>query len=97
MTYAITIHEMQQNKHDNLQQQPRLLQQYRSPEPYLNMTLKVISCAPRAFEINNFLSETEVNHIMYLTTGMKLHRSTTAGANKQIVGEEDSTSSTRTR
>lgn len=57
----------------------RLLQQYRSPEPMLNMTLKVLSCAPRAFEIDNFLSQTEVDHIMYLTTGMKLHRSTTAG------------------
>lgn len=58
---------------------PRLLQEYRSPEPILNMTLKVISCAPRAFEITNFLSPTEVDHILYLTTGMKLHRSTTAG------------------
>lgn len=58
---------------------PRLLQEYRSPEPVLNMTLKVISCAPRAFEITNFLSKTEVDHILYLTTGMKLHRSTTTG------------------
>ena len=40
----------------------------------------ILSCsAPRAFEISNFLSQTEVDHIMYLTTGMKLHRSTTAG------------------
>ena len=76
---------------------PRILQQYRSPEPYLNLTMTVLSCAPRAFEIKNFLSETEVNHIMYLTTGMKLHRSTTSGANKQLVDEEDSTSNTRTR
>merc|ERR1739848_577232 len=47
----------------------------------LNMTLKVISCVPRAFEITNFLSQTEVDHIMFLTTGMKLHRSTTSGDN----------------
>lgn len=58
---------------------PRHLQEYRSPDPTLNMTLKVLSCAPRVFEINNFLSQTEVDHILYLTTGMSLHRSTTSG------------------
>ncbi|KAL7484637.1 hypothetical protein ACHAW6_010272 [Cyclotella cf. meneghiniana] len=78
---------------------PRILQQYRSPEPFLNLTLKVLSCAPRAFEIDNFLSQTEVDHIMYLTTGMKLHRSTTAGSNGQLSEEDlgrDSTRNTRT-
>lgn len=77
--------------------EPRLLQQYRSPEPMLNMTLKVLSCAPRAFEIDNFLSETEVNHILYLATGMNLHRSSTAGDNNQDKdAERDSTRDTRT-
>jgi len=75
---------------------PRLLQEYRSPEPMLNMTMKVISCAPRAFEIDNFLSETEVNHILYLTTGMNLHRSTTAGDNNIAEDERDDVRSTRT-
>mmetsp|Transcript_25348 Transcript_25348/g.50790 ORF Transcript_25348/g.50790 Transcript_25348/m.50790 type:complete len:506 (+) Transcript_25348:139-1656(+) len=74
--------------------EPRLLQQYRTQEPYLNMTLKVLSCAPRAFEINNFLSQTEVDHIMYLTTGMELHRSTTAG--EETGTERDQTRNTRT-
>mmetsp|Transcript_21778 Transcript_21778/g.52659 ORF Transcript_21778/g.52659 Transcript_21778/m.52659 type:complete len:534 (+) Transcript_21778:52-1653(+) len=75
--------------------EPRLLEQYRSPEPVLNMTLKVLSCAPRAFEISNFLSQTEVDHIMYLTTGMKLHRSTTAGDSGPDP-DRDQSSETRT-
>lgn len=74
--------------------EPRLLQQYRTQEPYLNMTLKVLSCAPRAFEINNFLSPTEVDHILYLTTGMDLHRSTTAGTDSGT--KRDQTRDTRT-
>ena len=78
---------------------PRILQEYRSPDPILNMTLTVLSCAPRAFEIKNFLSPAEVGHIMYLTTGMKLHRSTTAGSNGQLTKEDlekDDTRNTRT-
>ena len=78
---------------------PRTLQKYRSPDPVLNMTLTVLSCAPRAFEIQDFLSPAEVDHIMYLTTGMKLHRSTTAGSNDQLSKgdlERDDTRNTRT-
>jgi len=75
----------------------RVLSQYRDPEPTMNMTLKVVSCAPRAFEIQDFLSQTEVDHIMYLTTGMKLHRSTTAGDGATAKdAERDSTKDTRT-
>lgn len=77
--------------------EPRLLSQYRDKEPMLNMTLKVLSCAPRAFEIDNFLSQIEVDHIMYLTTGLNLHRSTTAGDNSNSVdSKRDSTRDTRT-
>ena len=41
--------------------QPRLLHQYRSKEQpkYMNMTMEVLSCAPRVFKIDNFLSEVE--------------------------------------
>lgn len=64
--------------------EPRLLQEYRSDDPVMNMTLTVISCAPRAFEIPNFLSDVEVDHILELATGMTLHDSTvgTDGTNK---------------
>ena len=78
----------------------RLLFQYREQQQqYLNMTLKVISCAPRAFEINNFLSQAEVDHIMYLTTGLNLVRSTTAGGAERFNAaelERDHTKNTRT-
>lgn len=56
---------------------PRLLNDYRDPNETLNLTLTVLSCAPRVFEINNFLSDVEIDHILYLATGMKLLRSTT--------------------
>lgn len=75
--------------------EPRLLFEYREEEAYLNMTLKVLSCAPRAFEINDFLSQVEVDHIMYLTTGLSLHRSTTAGGAERDE-ERDHTKDTRT-
>jgi len=58
--------------------------------------LRVISCSPRAFEIDDFLSQTEVDHIMYLTTGMKLHRSTTASGSEKDPTAEDGTKDTRT-
>lgn len=76
--------------------EPRILQEYRAEEPILNMTMKVLSCAPRAFEIVHFLSQAEVNHIMYLTTGMDLRRSTTAGDVDAKDAERDSTRNTRT-
>ena len=52
--------------------------QYRDKEnEYLNLTLKVVSCAPRAFEIRNFLSDIEVDHLLHLVNQMSLLRSTT--------------------
>jgi len=61
--------------------EPRLLQQYRTKDQdILNMTLKVTSYAPRVFEIDNFLSEVEAQHILKLATGMDLSLSTTSGS-----------------
>lgn len=73
----------------------RRLQEYRSPDtPELNLTLTVLSCEPRVFEIKNFLSEVEVDHILELATGMKLKRSMTqAGTSaKQTTSETTRTS-----
>lgn len=57
---------------------PRSLKEYRDTErTQMNMTLKVLSCAPRAFEIRNFLSSVEVDHIIKLATGMDLKVSVT--------------------
>lgn len=57
--------------------EPRLLQEHRVEEPVLNLTLKVLSCAPRVFQIDNFLSDIEVDHILELAGGMRLSESTT--------------------
>jgi prolyl 4-hydroxylase len=55
-----------------------LLKEYRQPdEEILNMTMKVISCAPRAFEIQNFLSEIEVEHLLNLASTFDLELSST--------------------
>lgn len=56
---------------------PRHLQEYRDPSsPTMNMTLKVMSCAPRVLEIPNFLSEVEVQHILELAGEYDLKTST---------------------
>ena len=57
--------------------EPRLLQEYRTEQPILNLTLEVMSCAPRVFQIDNFLSGVEVDHILELAGGMNLKKSTT--------------------
>ena len=57
--------------------EPRLLQEHRVEEPVLNLTLKVLSCAPRVFQIDSFLSDVEVDHILELAGGMSLRESTT--------------------
>lgn len=74
---------------------PRPLAQYRSPEPTLNLTLTVLSCAPRAFEIRNFLSPIEVDHIVHMATGMKLHISSTSGGGEGKRSTDSSTRSSR--
>lgn len=59
-----------------------LLNEYRSNEKTMNMTLKVISCAPRVFEIQNFLSDVEVEHILNIAGGSNLHLSSVSGGTK---------------
>mmetsp|Transcript_14150 Transcript_14150/g.20899 ORF Transcript_14150/g.20899 Transcript_14150/m.20899 type:complete len:599 (-) Transcript_14150:148-1944(-) len=54
------------------------LASYRSKETHLNLTLKVLSCSPRVFEIQNFLSHAEVDHIVHMATGIKLKVSSTS-------------------
>ena len=54
------------------------LSEYRQPGE-MNMTIKALSCAPRAFEIQNFLSDVEVDHILNVIKTRHLERSTTAG------------------
>jgi hypothetical protein len=78
---------------------PRIMQEHRVPDQdFMNMTLKVLSVAPRVFEIENFLSQAEVNHILELAGGIELSESTTGdvGSNKQISPKEEKRSKTRT-
>jgi hypothetical protein len=69
------------------------LKAYRSPEETLTLNMTVISVAPRAFEIRNFLSSEEVTHILELSTGMQLSRSTTRAGS---IGEMRTDDATRT-
>eukprot|EP00546_Thalassionema_frauenfeldii_P022080 CAMPEP_0178905740 /NCGR_PEP_ID=MMETSP0786-20121207/6443_1 /TAXON_ID=186022 /ORGANISM="Thalassionema frauenfeldii, Strain CCMP 1798" /LENGTH=498 /DNA_ID=CAMNT_0020577381 /DNA_START=127 /DNA_END=1622 /DNA_ORIENTATION=- len=75
--------------------EPRLLLEYRSSEPLLNMTLKVLSCAPRAFEIKNFLSPIEVQHMLQIASGEDLSLSQT-GIGGSEDGEDAGVAGTRT-
>jgi prolyl 4-hydroxylase len=53
------------------------MRRHRARDPTLNLTLKVLSCSPRVFEIDNFLSDTEVAHLMDIAKHIELKRSTT--------------------
>lgn len=78
---------------------PRILSEYRDPtSSKLNMTLKVLSCAPRVFEIENFLSPVEVAHILHVAGGITLGRSSVGdiGAKGHKHDEDDDVASTRT-
>lgn len=73
----------------------RALEGHRDPGT-LNMTMTVLSCAPRAFEIKNFLSDVEIDHILYLATGMSLGKSSTSSGTGGGKGSYDDSVSVRT-
>lgn len=71
---------------------PLILAEHRKTDEFMNMTLKVLSCRPRVYEIENFLSDAEVDHIIHLADSMNLQASSTgSGANSKVEKE------TRTR
>ena len=67
---------------------------YRGPNQSLNLTLTAVSCAPRAFEIQNFLSDIEIDHVLKLATGLTLSQSTVAGG--ESGGKKDDATRTST-
>jgi len=82
---------------------PRHFQEYRTkdeithePLEFMNMTLKVLSCAPRVFEIPNFMSQMEVHHILELAGAIQLAESTTGdvGTNR---GPKETSSARQTK
>lgn len=70
---------------------PVALREYRAEEPTMELTLTTVSCAPRAFEILDFLSEVEVDHILALAHRKKLLPSTT-GSNSDKADTDTRTS-----
>jgi prolyl 4-hydroxylase len=78
---------------------PRSLQEYRVKDTTtMNMTLKVLSCAPRVFEIEQFLSPAEVQHILELAGGIELHESKTGlGTDEDTFEGDDATDRHKTR
>jgi prolyl 4-hydroxylase len=71
------------------------MRKYRDTYLTLNLTLTVVSCAPRVFEIRNFLSPVEVNHILSVASRMELERST-VNAGGGLDSSSRHTSNTRT-
>eukprot|EP00934_Nitzschia_sp_Nitz4_P004919 Nitzschia sp. Nitz4//scaffold193_size40683//33718//35395//NITZ4_007505-RA/size40683-augustus-gene-0.58-mRNA-1//-1//CDS//3329540297//4909//frame0 len=66
------------------------LQQYRAPG-ILNITITAVSVAPRIFQIDGFLSDVEVDHLLDLALKKNLVRSTTGSS-----PEDSSVSDVRT-
>lgn len=70
----VSIQEMRESDTE-----PYRLSDYRAPGA-LNLTIKALSCSPRIFEIQHFLSDAEVDHILDVVRQKNsLERSTTAG------------------
>lgn len=85
----LSIYEMRQNWNETFGVLP--FSGYRNSLP-LNLTIKAVSCAPRAFELQHFLSDAEVEHVLELIHQSNLARSMTGTNNGQI--SETRTSST---
>lgn len=68
---------------------PKDYSDYRASGP-MNMTIKALSCAPRAFEIRDFLSEFEADHMLETVQHMEMTRSSVGR------GEQSSVRTSRT-
>lgn len=77
--------------------EPRFLEEHRNPyQTNMNMTLTVLSCAPRIFEIPDFLSPVEVEHILSLSNGLALQKST-MGSDSGLKDTQNARTSKHTR
>ena len=68
--------------------------EYRTNETFMDVTLKVVSCEPRIFEIPHLISDIEAEHLLDLSMGKGLHRSTTGDLRRG--SKHSDVSSTRT-
>jgi hypothetical protein len=73
----------QTSKYGSTEKERAELAPYKDPnQEILTLNLTVISVIPRAFEVQNFLSPAEVDHLLEVATGMKLGESST-GSNSE--------------
>lgn len=73
------VDQLEQVSHHSMREHVRInLAEYRTPG-VMNLTIEAISCAPKAFKIEGFLSEAEVQHLFDIINGKHLERSTTNG------------------
>lgn len=79
------------SKYGTTEAERQALLPYRTTNDNLTLNLTALSIAPRVFEIPNFLSPVEVDHIMELATGMTLGASTVSG------GTDEGRGATKTR
>jgi hypothetical protein len=68
----------QTNVYGSTPEERQKLREYRDPnQETLTLNITVLSVIPRVFEVKNFLSPAEVDHIVEVATGMTLSESTT--------------------
>ena len=79
--HTLSMSEMRRNYSE-----PLPLAEYRNTGT-LNLTLEAVSCAPRAFEIKNFLSDVEVDHMLNLVKKQSMSRSHTGDGSGGHVSE----------
>jgi len=70
---------------------PRIFADYRNKDELFNMTLKVLSIRPRVYEIENFLSEVEVDHIVDYARNANMQASATGSGESSKVEKETKT------
>jgi len=51
--------------------------EYRMPQETMNITIRAVSVEPRAFQLDNFLSQAEVDHVIDIVKRHSMKRSTT--------------------
>lgn len=78
MLYQVSEEDMRRRSNTTEHHVP--LHQYREDKPAMNLTLTALSCAPRIFEIKNFLSDVEADHILDAAMRKNLDLSTTGSA-----------------
>jgi prolyl 4-hydroxylase len=73
------------------------VRRHRHQYPTLDLTLTALSCSPRVFEIRNFLSPVEVEHLRNLIDNVELERSKTqASENSEDTTNDETRTSSQT-